>query len=318
MISEFDALEDGVKKSEKISVICHKKPDGDAIGSLVSFVSYLRYAGKEACGFCVDKVPEYLKFLPGSDFISNDFGEFFNASDLVVFVDCGDLKMTGMQFCSFDGKKIMQIDHHASNCGYSSVNVVDHYSSATSEVLYNYFKHVGFDIDKDIATNLFCGVYTDTDSFTNLATTPPSLKVASDLLARGANFKEISANTMRNKSISSLKLWGKALERLKLDVKKGVAATVIKESDFKECEASCDDSEGVANLLNHLADVNMSMVLRETGEGTIKGSLRTTKDNVDVSRIAKLMGGGGHKKAAGFTVRGKIKEAENGWEVVSL
>jgi phosphoesterase RecJ-like protein len=103
---------------------------------------------------------------------------------------------------------------------------------------------------------------------------------------------------------------------LRFDTKKGIAITVIKHTDFKECGADPDDTEGVANLLNHLSDVKMAMVLREQGDGTIKGSLRTTRELIDVSQIAKLMGGGGHAKAAGFSVKGTIKESKEGWKIV--
>ena len=140
--------------------------------------------------------------------------------------------------------------------------------------------------------------------------------MSSKLLANGANFKDITAYTLRNKSISSLKLWGRALERLRFDDKKGIATTIITQEDFKECNAVGDDAEGVANLLNHLSGVKMAMVLRELDGGQVKGSLRTTSELIDVSEVAKLMGGGGHKKAAGFTVQGRIKQTDTGWEVI--
>ena len=161
-----------------------------------------------------------------------------------------------------------------------------------------------------------CGIYTDTDGFTNLATTPKSLRLCSELLSLGARFRDITAFTMRNKSIASLKLWGRALERLRLDTKNQIATTVIKRNDFEECGAADDDAEGVSSVLNHLSGIKMAMVLREIGDGTIKASLRTTDDSIDVSKIALQNGGGGHKKAAGFTVRGKIIESDEGWKII--
>lgn len=317
MINLFNELNEEIKKFGKISVICHKRPDGDAIASLVSFFCYLESLGKQVSMYCIDPVPSYLRFLTRVEDIKSSPDSFLEESDAIVLVDCGDIFMPGIDEKYFEKKNIFVIDHHYSNSGYGKINMIDHSASATSEVLYNFFKGVNFNIDKNIATHLFCGIYTDTDAFTNLSTTSRSMKAASDLLALGADFKEISASTMRNKSLSSLKLWSKALERLKIDKKKGVAITVIRQSDFKEFGATNDDAEGVANLLNHLSDVKMSMVLRELEGDFVKGSLRTTKESVDVSQIAKLMGGGGHKKAAGFTVKGKIKEIENGWEVVN-
>lgn len=327
MIDSFDQLKEELKKFNKFAIVCHKRPDGDAIGSILSFAQYLLSEGKEVKIYCKDSVPPYLKFLEGVDEIKFPFAkatgdvpmepdEFWQNSDAIVILDCGDLNMTGIDKKFFQNHELFIIDHHASNTGYGSLNVIDSQAAATAEILYNYFLHVGFKIKREVSTHLLCGVYTDTDSFTNLGTTPQSLRVSSELLSLGANFRDITAYTMRNKSIASLKLWGRALERLRFDAKKGIATTVIKQNDFKECEAINDDAEGVANLLNHLSSVKIAMVLRELDDGSVKGSLRTTSELIDVSQVAKLMGGGGHKKAAGFTVKGRIEEAGHGWKIV--
>ncbi|MDP6571321.1 MAG: bifunctional oligoribonuclease/PAP phosphatase NrnA [Patescibacteria group bacterium] len=316
MNQEFSQLSQEIQKHRSFAVVCHKKPDGDAVGCVLAFASYLESLGKQVQKYCVDEVPSYLSFLPESELIKKPKDEFWQNSDAVVMLDCGDLGMSGIDREELQDRVIVNIDHHISNSGYGAVNLVQHTSAATAEILYNYFEEVQFKIDKPAATNLLCGVYTDTDAFTNLGTTPESLRVSSELLKLGANFKEITAQTMRNKSVASLKLWGRALERLRFDAKKGIAVTVIKHTDFDECGAEPDDTEGVANLLNHLSDVKMAMVLRDLGDGMVKGSLRTTKELIDVSQIAKLMGGGGHAKAAGFTVKGKVIESDNGWKIV--
>lgn len=316
MRQEFDLLKEEVEKLGKLALVIHRRPDGDAIGAVLAFAKYLRSIGKEVRMYCKDGVPEYMKFLAGQDEIIHEPDEFWQNADSIALLDCGDLSMPGIDKKHFENKNLIVIDHHASNSGYGKLDIIDHSSSATSEILYNYFTHIGFEIEKQIATDLLCGIYTDTDAFTNLGTTPESLRVSSELLGLGANFKDITAYTMRNKSIASLKLWGRALERLRFDRKKGIATTVIKQNDFSECEAVNDDAEGVANLLNHLSGVKMAMVLRELDDGNVKASLRTTSELIDVSEVAKLMGGGGHKKAAGFTVSGRIKETDKGWKVV--
>ncbi len=317
MNNTFDCLEDELKNANKVSVVCHRRPDGDAISSVLAFGAYLSELGNQFQLYSPDSVPEYLRFLHGTEFFKEQIDDFWNSSDAVVLVDCGDISMPGIDSCYFENKKIFVIDHHASNVGFGYINVIDPQASATCEILYNFFSSVNFIINKEVATGLLCGIYTDTDAFTNLATTPECMKVSSELLALGADFRKMTANTTRNKSISSLKLWGKALERLKIDKNKNIAVTVIRQKDFQECKASRDDAEGVANLLNHLSYVNMSMVLRELEGGVIKGSLRTTKELIDVSQVAKLLGGGGHKKAAGFTIKGKIQERNDGWEIIN-
>ena len=316
MENKFKQLQTLIKNHNQIAIFCHKKPDGDALGSLMAFVSYLEFLNKDVRAYCLDKAPAYLNFLSGIEKIKNNLDNFFKKTTLVIFVDCSDWKITGYKKDIFKNKETVAIDHHISNEGFAGLNLISSKSASTTELIFDFFSEINFNFDKKTATCLLAGLYTDTDAFSNLATTPKSFQVASSLLAKGGNLKEVAANTIQNKSITSLKLWGRALERLRLDKKKGVAITVIKQKDFFECKAGEDDAEGVANLLNNLADVKMAMVLREFADGTIKGSLRTTNELIDVAKIAKLLGGGGHKKAAGFTVAGKIVETENGWEII--
>lgn len=317
MQEDFAQFKAALAQHARVALITHKRPDGDAIGSLLALAAYVGRLGKNVHSYCVDEVPGVLKFLPGVDAVKKPGDDFWKQASAVIMVDCGDVSMAGPAIREdVLGRVILNIDHHVSNPRYGAVNVVRNTAAATAEIIYRFFAEDGFVIDKDTATCLLCGVYTDTDAFTNLGTTPESLAVSSELLKLGANFRDITANTMRNKSLSSLKLWGRALERLRLDPRKGIAVTVLKDSDFGECEAEPDDAEGVASLLNHLADVKMSMLLRELPDGTVKGSLRTTHELIDVSQVAKLMGGGGHAKAAGFTVKGRITETEHGWKII--
>ncbi|OJI06862.1 hypothetical protein BK004_01850 [bacterium CG10_46_32] len=315
MQNEFSKFKQALETHATVALITHKRPDGDAFGSLLALEEYLATLGKTVRSYCVDESP-MLRFLPGASAIAKPTDEFWNSASVVILVDCGDISMAGVDRALLQGRTLFCVDHHISNPEYGSANIIDRASSATAEILYRYFTWDGFAITKSMATNLLCGIYTDTDAYTNLGTTPESLSASSELLRLGANFKEITASTMRNKSIASLKLWGRALERLRLDTHKGIAVTVLKHSDFSECNASPDDAEGVASLLNHLADVKMSMLLRELPGGLVKGSLRTTNELIDVSQVAKLMGGGGHAKAAGFTVQGHITETEHGWKII--
>lgn len=316
MSEAFNKLQQFIGENSEFIVACHRRPDGDALGSLLAMGAYLEFIGKKAVMYCFDAIPSYFQYLPGVETIKNSQDEFWSHTRAAIIIDCGDLTMPGIALEAFVGKQIAAVDHHVSNPRYGKVNIVLPETAATAEILLQYFNSVNFVINKDVATCLLTGIYTDTDAFSNLGTTSESLAAASVLLKQGANFKEITANTMQNKTIPSLKIWGRALERLRMDHEKGIAVTVIREADLVECEATLDDTEGIASLLNHLADVKMSMVLREQGDGTVKGSLRTTNELIDVAKVAKLLGGGGHAKAAGFTVKGKIIETDKGWKII--
>jgi phosphoesterase RecJ-like protein len=121
----------------------------------------------------------------------------------------------------------------------------------------------------------------------------------------------VTGSTVRNKSLESLKLWGIALSRLQKHEPLDITYTYITQEDLKECNIQENEVEGIANLLNNLENTKIAMVLKQTSEGSVKGSLRTTRDDVDVSLIAQKMGGGGHKKAAGFSASGTIQEVLN-------
>jgi len=188
-------------------------------------------------------------------------------------------------------------------------------ASSTSEIVYKFLNHFNFEINKNIATCLLTGILTDTGNFTNGATTVSALKIASDLLIRGARFNQITFSTSKNKSLAILKLWGRILSRLE-ENDLGVVFTVITLKDLEESELDREALEGVANFLNNLAGLRIILVLKEEENGFIKGSLRSNDDVLDVSEIAKFLGGGGHKKAAGFTIKGQLVEVDGKWKVV--
>ncbi len=137
---------------------------------------------------------------------------------------------------------------------------------------------------------------------------------ASLLLNYGGRLQEINKYNFKNKTLNSLKLWGRAMERLTINKKYQLAYTIIFKKDLEEFNTTDDDLEGLSNFFNNLNNVKASLVLREEGD-EIRGSLRTVKDDVDVSRLARIFGGGGHPKASGFTIKGKLFFDGKGWRI---
>ncbi len=167
-----------------------------------------------------------------------------------------------------------------------------------------------------MATALLTGIYFDTGGFRHSNTSDEVLSIASELLKRGARLQKITENTDNTRSFSLFKLWGVALERLRLNKKYGISVSVITVDDINKAGATEEEVSGLVNLLNSAPESEVAMLLCESFDAKIKGSLRTESDKIDVSRIAKLFGGGGHKKAAGFTIDGRIKIVGNHWTVV--
>lgn len=297
-----------LQQAKKIIIVPHQNPDGDAIGSATAFMHYLRYIGKPGIIFCSTPISRRWDFLPYSDHATHDPNAFNDPDvDTIVVLDSGDLLYAGIQhLVTNHPATIINIDHHATNESYGHLNMVLPTLSSTTEVLYRFFKHNHVPFNGKMATSLLAGFITDTDSFTNAATSAEALAAASDLVHHGGNFHTVTDYTMKNKTIESLKLWGTVLSRLKKHETLNLTYTYITHADLTEHNFGEQETEGIANLLNNLDDTAIALILKETKDGTIKGSFRTTKDGVDVSELAKKMGGGGHKKAAGFSAQGSI------------
>jgi phosphoesterase RecJ-like protein len=305
--------------AKTVLIVSHKKPDGDSLGSSLALFSALKQLHKKCYVFSADEPGQYFNYLPKIENILSDSENLdLKNFDLIVTLDCGDLKQTGIEdLISRDFKNIflINIDHHRTNENFGHLNLVIENASSTSEIVYNIIKNLDVIVDKDIATCLLAGILTDTSNFTNAATNFSSLKIAADLLLRGARFNQINESTFKNKPIATLKLWGKILSRLEQN-ELGLVSAVITLNDLEDSQLDASALEGVANFLNNLDGARGVLVLKEERSGVIKGSMRSNDDALDVSEISKIFGGGGHRKAAGFTIKGKLVEREGSWAVI--
>lgn len=299
-------------------LVAHKKPDGDTLGAMMAVYNWLRDQGREAYAFCLDAPPEAYGYFPRILEVQTDREIFKDeAVDVVCVFDAGDLPYAGIAelVAGMPSRPFLaDFDHHVTNTFFGDGNLVITDASSTAEVVHGFFVSNGIEISRPMATCLMTGLLTDTSNFSNPATTVKSLEIAAELLLKGVSFREISRRLMRNKPIEALKLWGTALERLRWDPKKRLATTALTLQDIKDHPIEDEHLEGLSNFLNRVLKAEVVLVLKEMPGGKVKGSYRSASD-VDVSELAKAYGGGGHKKAAGFTVAGKIAEGEEGWSV---
>jgi len=309
-----------LRKYKNFLIIGHKKPDGDAVGSMLALHLALKSVGKNTILACDDHLSERFNFLPDADKIKllEDVVKIIDNIDLVITLDSGVYQLTGLDthFSKKELPMILNIDHHQDNPHYGQINLVEADKSSTCEIIYHIIKAINVEIDDKIATCILNGIFLDTDSFKNPNTSTDTLKITSNLLSRGANLKEITKSNLKDKSLSALKLWGITLARLRKNSKLGIISTVVTRSDLENCNASYEDLEGVANFLNSIPEAKASLVLSERDKNEIKGSFRTLHDEVDVSKLAALFGGGGHKKAAGFTIPGQLQKDKNHWKII--
>lgn len=307
-----------IDSARHVMLVAHQRPDGDTSGSTLAMAHYLDSINKPYTAFCIDEIAPHLRYLPKAHEVTQDPSHWMEPTfDLVIVFDASDLKYAGIE--KYIGAlthefTIINIDHHATNKLYGSINLVRTDASSTCEVVHDLLDSVRA-LDKNMATCLMTGLITDTGSFSNLATTSSAIQAASKLLLKGVDYKQIQTSTMNSKSVTSLRLWGRAFERLKIDPETKIATTAIKLSDLEELDLGADAVEGISNFLNGLQGVRAVVVLSEREPGQIKGSCRTTDPYTDVSKLAMLLGGGGHKKAAGFSLPGKLSETPHGWVI---
>lgn len=312
----FRKILDKINESIHILIVPHKKPDGDAVGSALALSLILDSLNKRHKIFCTDPVNTHYKFLPNWERIETDPKIFKEKRfDLIIVIDSGDLPYSGVNLYleNLDYPKpfLINVDHHLTNEYFGDIDLVLPEYSSACQILFDFIKKNKLATNKDIATCLLTGIITDTGGFTNPATTFPSLEAASELLLDGAKFYKINYNLLKNKSVPSLKLWGNILSRLQKNERFGIVTTFITLEDLKNFQVSDEAIDGFANFLNNLEGARAVLVLKEHYNNKIKGSLRTNDINTDVSNFAKLFGGGGHKKAAGFTINGKLAIKDN-------
>lgn len=321
MINSFavQKLAQVIKSAKRILIASHKNC-GDATGSVIATKLALVSWGKEPDMFLPAPVPATFRWLPDTEQIITDKSAIRLADyDVLFCVDAAEIVMTGLasEWAERSVNLVtINLDHHFTNPLYGDINLVDKTASATAVVLLEWFKQAEIAVTKAMATCLLTGILTDTGTFSNPGTTAMSLQSAADLLLKGASASKTLDQIVRTKSVADLKLWGRALERLQVNEELGLVTTMITQGDLVELQANDEALEGIANFLNDLSGWRAALVLKEQADGTIKGSLRTTREDVDVAAMAKLFGGGGHQKAAGFTVAGKLVETEQGWEIV--
>jgi len=303
-----------IAESANILVVCHRNPDADTLGSGTALAFFMaNELNKHVNLFCVDSLPKNLFFLNIDQFLISREELHLPNFDLIIYVDSADYSQTGLaeELLNIRGQIFtVNIDHHQTNTKYADLNIVQQ-ASATAEIVGKLLKKQKAVLTKEISTALLAGIISDTTYFTNAGTTKESMALASELLKAGANIKAIVKNTWKKNSPEALKIWGRILSQLDYNETYKIVTAVISAEDSLAPEVF----EGLANFLTTLYEANIILVMRETPDNLIKCSLRTTKDHIDVSKLAQKFGGGGHAKAAGFSLAGRLNKTELGWRI---
>jgi phosphoesterase RecJ-like protein len=314
--TEFNTLSYIVQKSQRILLFAHSGPDGDTAGSVLALKEHLEMLGKYVDIACVDPLPAFLETLTTQKF---NLPSHLDLQSYDAAIGCDSVERGFQKILPELPEKTATviIDHHPDITITADVVIIDAKCSSTCEIIYEYLAKKNAHISKSVATYLMIGILSDTGNFQHANTSSRVMEISSDLMKKGASVSRIIEATFANKKLSTLKLWGRAFEKAKINPLNGLITTVLTKEDIDECNASTEDIGQVASILNTVPGTKFSLVLSERDKGLIKGSLRSEEyKGVDVSKIAHLFGGGGHKLASGFEIHGKIVETQTGWEIV--
>ena len=292
----LEQLKNLIDKADEIGVVSHVNPDGDNLGSSLGLARALRNYGKSVDVLGHDSVDDYLKFLPDLEYYKNDYKDTY---DLLLILDASEFDRIGdAQPVAHNSKKTAVIDHHLGGKITSDLNIIHPDAPATCQLVYEIVDRLDLPLDEKTASLLFTGIVTDTGRFMYYGTNRETFDIAGKLIDLGADKDFIYQALYQNKPIKTLKFETDLIANAEFMNNK-VFAIASKEK-VDEFGVQMGDSEHVVNILRDLEGIEVSMLLKEYGNGEYKVSMRS-KD-IDIAKVARENGGGGHVNASGFTI----------------
>ncbi len=306
-VLQFDSASAAIQSAERILVVTHLSPDGDAIGSLLGITNALRTMGKSVDCAVDEGNLDYLGFLPGAELIQAELksGDW----DLMISVDASDEERTGKAgiYGREHAPKVINLDHHPTNTLFGDIHLIDPVAVSATQVIFDWLIAMDFPLTKEIAAPLLTGLITDTLGLRTNNVTERTLEIAQALMKAGASLTEITQRTLDNKSFQQVSLWKYALATVELH-EAGVVVAEVKQEDLKRSGLRDMTDAGLVSFLISVDEAMISVVFKEDQDDTVKLSLRA-KPGFDVSKVALEFGGGGHTLASGATIPGNLEEA---------
>jgi phosphoesterase RecJ-like protein len=294
---------------ESFVIMSHSDPDGDSIGSQLALASALRRIGKTAWAVADERTPAIYSFLEGSVHVEPPAAGA--SADVVVVVDSSnEQRVSGLDSIGGRERPILNIDHHRSNTRFGRWNYVDADACACAEQIYGVILELGGRLTREEAANLYVGIMTDTGAFRFPNTTSRSLHVAAELVDLGIPAAEIARKVYWEKTPESTHLLGMALSSLEIVDGGRIASMVISREMSRRACASASDSDGFASYTKVISGVKVGLLFRQLDGDGVRVSLRSDS-GVDVERVARRFGGGGHPTSAGCVVEGPMDDVRD-------
>ena len=308
-----------IRAAQRIVLVAHLNPDGDAVGSLLAMTIALESLGKDVMPILHDAVPAlFARIMPNAEQVIATFPTSF---DLCILLDAASGNRTGFANeinASASKCKLAVIDHHPQlELRKTAVAYLhDLNASSTAEMLVAVVQALEVKITPDLATCLLTGIYTDTGGFQHSNTNEQTLEAAAELMRRGGKLQAITKAFDQDKTLAGLRLLGLALERATEKHHNFCTLSCLGNEDFQRSEANDSDLPGIITQLNNLPGNRFAMLLSEKEAGIIRGSMRSNDSyKYNVNKLARLLGGGGHAKASGFSIAGRIIEQSGQWQI---
>jgi phosphoesterase RecJ-like protein len=310
LLAHREAFIQALRSAKRVAICSHLNPDGDAIGSALAVGHFLSRLGVEWDVFSHDPVPDNLRFLPGTDLIQTELGDP-TLYDLGVIVDLDSLERLGKHRAVFEAiPTTIVVDHHVPHDKPGSMRLVMVSAPATCAILADLMVGSEVGIDTAIAECLLAGILTDTGNFRFPNTTPHSLNLAAQLIESGANLPRMAEEVYHRRPIGAVRLLGWSLNAMKSAMDEQIVWTCIPRAERDALGAREQDTEGIVNELLSIKTARIAAVMREAKtDGLVRASVRSRGD-IDVAGVARQIGGGGHRNAAGITFHGTLAEAE--------
>ena len=289
---------------DNILIMAHKRPDGDAIGSVLAMYLYLKEQGKKV-SFVLDEYAKSFSFFLGI----MDQKEKIEDIDLVIALDTSSMDRLSHIDLFKRAKHSIGIDHHPSNTKYCDHNFVYDMEPATCQILYYLFKENNIDVSKEIGICLMNGLVTDTNGFRVGNLTSKSYEMIYELSKIGVDVKDICNRTVVIKTKKQFSLLNRAMDRTEFFDNDRIAYTYLKRNDLEELNAELGDHEGIVDMILNIEGIEVAIFLMDSDDGVI-ASLRSC-GNVNVAKVASIFAGGGHVSAAGFTIKMEMAELKD-------
>lgn len=317
----FSLLEQQIKNHPKVLIATHQDPDDDAMGAVLTINELVKRWGGQPHIFIFGKIDSGIKFS-GPILTEDETG--VDEFETILIVDTINPARTGLALPENWEKmpKTFIIDHHIVK---EEIKYPKNFyfisrpeAAASCEIIYDLLKEKDEKISPLIAFYLLAGLYADSGGFSHSNTTPALLKKSNELLKKGVIFKNIVSSTFKGKKVKTLNFWGEKVKNSFYNPKLNFVSAWLTDSEIKAKNISPEEIGGLVNILNMCEEARFSVFLRETEEGKIKGSLRSSeKKKMNVNALSRFFGGGGHRLAAGFEVNGKIVEKDGKITLIS-